>query len=244
MDSLNFTIDGDLGLPGFVRVPPPFGTRRDAVRAIHATLARVENDARQASAATAHQVSRARRHRRLTVLAIGVACTVAAALIGSHTGKRQQPIPHIDPTQYAAIAQAPVPSAPQNALVADTAPDIAANAANAATDRVEVAPVQTEAVPSAEAQPDINVAAKPKAEAAPVLSKLADPATKPRTLARATSRTAAPAAPARSAAKTYDAPVAIERYHALDDTAPVTSGYVAPGTSVRIELQRHTRLTD
>ncbi|ANH71428.1 hypothetical protein ACS15_1020 [Ralstonia insidiosa] len=241
MDSLNFTIDGDLGLPGFVRVPPPFGTRRDAVRAIHATLARVESDARQAAAATAHQVSRARRHRRLTVLAIGVACTVAAALIGSHTGKRQQPIPHIDPTQYAAIAQAPVPSAPQNALVADTAPDIAANAA---TDSVEVAPVKTEAVPSAEAPPDINIAAKPKAEAAPVLSKLADPATKPRTLARATGRAAAPAAPARSVAKTDDAPEVIERYHALDDTAPVTSGYVAPGTSVRIELQRHTRLTD
>ena len=243
MDSLNFTIDGDLGLPGFVRVPPPFGTPRHAVRAIHATLARAEDDARLAAAATAHQVSRAQWHRRLTVLAIGVACTVAAALVGSHTGKRRQPIPHIDPAQYAAIAQAPVPSVPQDAFAADTAPSVAANTA---ADKDEAAPAKTEAVPSVEAPPDISVAAKPKAEAvpAPLPSKQADTATKPRTLARATGRTAAPAAPARPAASTYDEPVAIESYRALDDTAPVTSGYVAPGTSVRIELQRHTRLTD
>lgn len=244
MDSLNFTIDGDLGLPGFVRVPPPFGTPRHAVRAIHATLARVENVAQLAAAATtAHRVSRTQWHRRLTVVAIGVACTVAAALIGTHTGKRQQPLPHIDPMQYAAVAQAPVPSAPQDALAADTAPSVAANTA---ADKVEAAPVKTEAVPSVEAQPDISVAAKPKAEAAPapVLSKLPDTATKPRTLARATGRTAGPVAPARPAVTTYDEPVTIESYRALDDTAPVTSDYVAPGTSVRIELQRHTRLTD
>ena len=96
MDSLNFTIDGDLGLPGFVRVPPPFGTPRHAVRAIHATLARAEDDARLAAAATAHQVSRAQWHRRLTVLAIGVAITITTAVtlnvIGAQMrdGGRQQ----------------------------------------------------------------------------------------------------------------------------------------------------------
>ncbi|CAJ0807144.1 MULTISPECIES: hypothetical protein [Ralstonia] len=242
MDSLNFTIDGDLGLPGFVRVPPPFGTPRHAVRAIHATLARVEDDAQLAAAATAHQVSRAQWHRRLTVIAIGVACTVAAALIGTHTGKRKQPLPHIDPAQYAAIAQAPVPSAPQDAFAGDTTPSVAANTA---ADKVESAPDKTETVPSIEAQPDISVAAKPKAVAAPapVLSKSPD-TTKPRSLARATGRAAAPVTPVRRAATTYDEPVEIESYRALDDTAPVASGYVAPGSSVRIELQRHTRLTD
>ncbi|KHK56303.1 hypothetical protein PI87_11355 [Ralstonia sp. A12] len=245
MDSLNFTISGDLGLPGFVRVPPPFGTPRDAVRAIHSTLARVENDVRLATAATEHQVLRARWRQRLTIVAIGVACTAAAALIGSHTGKRQPPLPHIDPAQYAAISQAPTPSAPAELLAPDTAPAVAAGEASSGIDATP-AKTEIETAPSHAGQPNITVVAKPETEVVrtPALSTLPETATKSRTLARATGRTAAPVAPARPVAETYDAPAAIESYRTMDDTAPVTSGYVAPGTSVRIELQRHTRLTD
>ncbi|MGM3274025.1 hypothetical protein [Ralstonia sp. 24A2] len=237
MDSLNFTIDGDLGLPGFVRVPPPFGTRRDAVRAIHATLARVEDEARLATAAVERHALRARWRQRLTVVAIGVACTAVAALIGLHTGKRQHPLPHVDQVQHAAIAQVPTPSASPEVFATDTAPAVAAGAT---ADRLEAAAGKTEAVPA------VTAAATPQTQAAPApaLSKPLATATKPRTLARGAGRTAAPVTPARPAARTYDAPVAIESYGALDDATPATSGFVTPGTSAHIELQRHTRLTD
>lgn len=234
MDSLNFTIDGDLGLPGFVRVPPPFGTRRDAVRAIHATLARVEDDARLATAAAERLVSRAQRRRRLTVLAIGVVCTMAAALIGSHTGKRRQPLPHGD---QAALAQAPVPSASPEVFATDTELTVAAGAT---ADKIEATTAKTEAVPAVTATATSQTQTVP----APALPKPPAATTKPHTLARHAGRMAAPVTPAQPAARTYDAPVAIESYRAMDDAAPVTSGFVVPGASVHIEQQRHTRLTD
>ena len=236
MDSLNFTIDGQLGIPGFVRVPPPFGTPRHAVRTIHSALARVQDDERLATAETERKVLRAQWHQRLRVIVLGVACTAVAALIGSHTGKRQQPPLDIGLAQHAAIAQATVPSTPPEMIAEDVVPAVAASGN---LDKIE-------AGRTPETRPDIRTVAGPAPEerTAPVLSKSSDKPAKPRRLAHASGRTVAPAAPARAATTTHDEAAPLETYRAMADMAPITSGYVAPGTSVRIELQRHTRLTD
>lgn len=244
MDSLNFTIDGQLGVPGFVRVPPPFGTPRHAARTIHSTLARVQNDEQLAMAETERQALRAQWRQRLTAVAIGVACTAAAALIGSHTGKRSQPALHIDPAQHAAIAQAPVPSVPPEVMAEDAVPTVAAITD---LDQVGASPVKMEVGQTPEAQSNIIAPAdaEPEIRTAPVPAKSLDKPTKPRTLARASGRTAAPAtAPVQPATTIYDEPVPLDTYRAMTDTAAITSTYVAPGTSMHFELQRHTRLTD
>ncbi|MCO5401336.1 ribonuclease E [Ralstonia soli] len=214
MDSLNFIIDGHLGLPGFVRVPPPFGTPRDAVRAIKGALASTSEGPQPQMQSDAGRHVRWRR--RLTVLAIGAACTVVAALTGWHTGQHRQPVSHFDQATLAAISQPPAPIA--------------------APERLPTTAVQS-ADPVDEGGPAV-------ATAAHVVAQAAVKTVKPRTSARAIGRAAAPKPPARPAAPVRAKPTAIETYRAMADTAPITSGYVAPGTSVRIELQRHTRLTD
>lgn len=213
MDSLNFIIDGHLGLPGFVRVPPPFGTPRDAVRAIKVALASTMDDPLPEMQRDAGR--QVRWGQRLTVLTIGAACTVVAALTGWHTGQHRQPVTHFDQAALAAISQPPAP--------------IAASAS----------------LPITAAQsPDPADKAPAVVTAAPVVAQAPVKTTKPRTPARPIGRTAAPTQPARLATPVHEEPKAIETYRAMADTAPITSGYVAPGTSVRIELQRHTRLTD
>lgn len=222
MDSLNFTIDGHLGLPGFVRVPPPFGTPRDAVRAIKAVQAGVlgnpppekmpSDDGRQEQ-----------WRLRLTVLAIGTACTVAAALAGWHTGQHRRPVTHIDQAALAAIAQPPAPTVVPESLPVETA---------------ENAPVSaTQPAALADNPPAI-------APAAPAVAQSPVKPAKPRTLARAAGRTTTATTAAHRAVSAYEEPKPVETYRAMTDTAPIISSYLAPGTSVRIELQRHTRLTD
>ena len=247
MDSLNFTIDGQLGIPGFVHVPPPFGTPRHAVRTIRSTLARVQDDEQLAMAETQRQALRAQWRQRLTVVAIGAACTTAAALIGSYTSKRSQPAFYIGRMQHAAIPQAPVPNAPSEVMAEDAAPTVAASiapdAAGADPAKIEIGQMpeaQSGAIATADNEPEIRTA--------PAIVKSPDKPMQPRTLARASVRTAAPAAPAQPAKTIYDKPVPLDTpldtYHAMADTAPVASSYVAPGTSALIELQRHARLTD
>lgn len=197
MDSLNFTIDGNLGLPGFVRMPPPFGTRRDAVRIIQSALRRMQDGERLAMGDAERHAQRVQLRQRLTVIAIGVACTVAVALIGAHTSKRSQPPFHIDPAPHAAITQAPVPNVLPEVAADDAEP------ASATRDSLETATAHA-------------AKAAPQVRQAPIVSTLPDRPAKPNALARARVRAA----------------------------APVTSGYVAPGTSVRIKRLRHTRLTD
>jgi len=206
LNAPNFTITGDLGLPGFTRVPPPYGTPRDAARAIRATLAQVHSDERLAAAEAARQLQRTQWRQRLMVMAIGVVCTVIAALIGSNTGQRRQPPPRVD--HAPALAQSTVPSVPAKVISAETAA-LEPAARHVMTDTL-----------------------------APLAAKTA----KPRMAARPVGRAVASAAPATS---TSNASEAIdEPYRATMETSPITSGYVAPGTPVRIELQRHTRLTD
>ncbi|GCB03398.1 hypothetical protein [Ralstonia sp. SET104] len=219
MDSLNFTIDGQLGIPGFVRVPPPFGTPRPAVWTLRAALARVQGDELPAMAETERRAARAQWRQCLTIVAVGMACTAAAALIGAYTGKRVQPALDIAPMQHAASTN-PAPAGADPAKI-----------------EIEKAP---------EARSDIIATAddEQKIRIAPALMKSPDKPMKPRTLARTSGRTAMPAVPAQPATTIYDKPVPLDAYRAMTDTAPVASSYVAPGTSVHIEPLRHTRLTE
>lgn len=235
MDSLNITIDGHLGLPGFVRVPPPFGTPRDAVRAIQAALARKSGDQVARTQSEAGQpVQQVQWRQRMTLLAIGAACTVAAALTGWHTGQHRQPVTHLDHATWAAIAQPPAPTVAPESLPVEVAPSVATR------ESMEIA--STPATQPAELADDVPALST----AAPIVvaQTPAKAATKSRTLARAVGRAAAPAAVARPAAPVYEEQKPIEIYRATTDSPPIIPGFVAPDTPVRIELQRHTRLTD
>lgn len=239
MDSLNFTIDGHLGIPGFVRVPPPFGTPRDAVRAIKAAQARMSGKPALGAHPDGMQLPPVPWRQRLTLVAIGVACTVAAALVGSYTGQRRQPLPQIDQAPIAAIAQPPASTVPSVMLPVEAVP------AELADDHVAT-PAEASAIVPATAAPPATTLAENTAEAhpAPVTAQSPAKIDKPRTLARASGRTVAPAAPAYPAISTYEDSQPLESYRAMTDSFPIASGYVAPTQPVRIELQRHTRLTD
>ncbi len=239
MDSLNFTIDGHLALPGFVRVPPPFGTPRDAVRTIKAAQARVSGKQAPEAHPDGVQLLPTPWRQRLTVVAIGLACTVAAALVGFHTGQRRHPLPQVDQTHMAAIAKPPTSAVPSAMLPVDAV-------STGVADKHAAAPTEASTTaPATAAQPATTLAdSATGAHPAPVTAQSPAKIDKPRTLARASGRPAAPAAPARPATSTYEDSQPIESYRAMTDTFPVASGYVAPTEPVRIELQRHTRLTD
>lgn len=239
MDSLNFTIDGHLGIPGFVRVPPPFGTPRDAVRAIKAAQARMSGKQAFGAHPDGMQLPPVPWRQRLTVVAIGVACTVAAALVGSYTGQRRQPLPQVDQAPIAAIAQPPASTVPSVMLPIDAVP------AGMADEHLAT-PAEASATAPATAAPSATTPADSAAEphSAPATAQSPAKIDKPRTLARASGRTAAPVAPARPATSTYEDSQPVESYRAMTDSFPMASGYVAPTEPVRIELQRHTRLTD
>jgi hypothetical protein len=254
VDTLNITIDGHLGMPGFsrVRVPPPFGTPRDIIQAIESRRAKALSDEVLSALAVGNQVVARgwRKHPRLTVLAIGVACTVVAALVGLHTGQHRQPLPQFEHAPPASAAQeTPAPVVPVESL------DEVLMASRVSSGTVVPAPTEAAANPTA-AEPmttPLAMAAAPAPVAAPVVEApavesaapaRAAPATKPRTLARAAGRSAprlisqngkpVPAMPMEA----EEAPV---RY---TDAAP-TATYVAPSMpAMTIQFQRHTRLTD
>lgn len=223
-------------MPGFVRVPPPFGPPRDAVRAINAAQARASRKQTPATWAVGRQPPSAPWRQRLTVVAIGVACTVTAALIGSHTGQRRQPLPHFDQASVRAIAQAPAPIASPEMLPVEAVRPVPANE-NAAR------PAKIAAVATA---PSASAAADSPAIAYAALTAAQSPAKvdKPRTLAKATGRTVTSDAPTRPATSTHGESEAAETYRAMTEAPPISSGYVVPGAPAHIDLQRHTRLTD
>ena len=239
MDSLNFTIDGHLGIPGFVRVPPPFGTPRDAVRTIKAAQARISGKPTLGTHPEGVQLAPAPWRRRMTVIAIGVTCTVAAALVGSYTGQRRQPLPHFDQAPIAAIAQPSASVVPSATPAVDAAPTEVGNE-HVATRTEASATASATAAPPATAAADSPVVSL----TAPAAAKPSVKVDKPRTLARVSRHTAAPVTSARPATPTYEENKPIESYRAMTDAFPIASGYVAPTEPVRIELQRHTRLTD
>lgn len=238
MDSPNFIIDGRLGVPGprGARVPPPFGTPRDIIEAI---------EARRAAALTKDVIAALRAgtrapvpgwRARVTAITVAVACTMAAALIGSYTGQRNRLLPAVEdmPTPDAAQVAPLQPIAPPQAPIIhdETA---AAMLVKDSTQSPEAAPV---AAPVAAGSEAASAAAQTPAAIAPLV--------KPRTLARVVGRSvphtkesvARPIEPSTASAASDDISVPAFAY------GPPVTAYVAPGTPVRIELQRHTRLTD
>lgn len=232
------TVDGRLGMPGLsgVRVPPPFGTSRDIIETI---------DARRAAALTEDVIAALRAgiktavptwRGRLTAVAIGVACTVAAALVGSYTGQRHwlQPAPEDIPASVAVQVAPPQPIEPQPASLihAETATPILVESA-----------AQSPKAASAASDVAANAKAAPAQTQAPIA---AAPVAKRRTLARAVGRSVPKAK--QSVVPSIEANTAWAKSDGISvpadtDSRPVAA-YVAPGTPVRIELQRHTRLTD
>ncbi len=249
MDTLNITIDGHLGMPGFsrVRVPPPFGTPRDIIQAIESRRAKALSDEVLSALEVGNQaVARGwRKHPRLTVLAVGVACTVVAALVGSHTGQRRQPLPQFEHAPITSAAQeTPAPVVPVESL------DEVLMASRASSGTVVPAPPDAPANPAA-AEPTstlLAMAAAPAPVAVPVVESVAPtraaPTTKPRTLARAAGRSA-PLPISQNGKPVPAMPMEAEETPVhYTDVAP-TATYVAPSTpAVTIELKRHTRLTD
>lgn len=238
MDSPNFIIDGRLGVPGprGARVPPPFGTPRDIIEAI---------EARRAAALTEDVIAALRARTkatvptwraRLTAITVGVACTMAAALIGSYTGQQNRlPVASEDiPAPVAAQVASLQPIAPSQAPIIHDE--------TAAPILVKDSPQSPEAAPVAS-----PVAATTEAASAAAQAQMAAaPLVKPRTLARAvgrsvpnTKKSVAPSIETSTASAASD-DISVPAYA----YSPPVTAYVAPGASVRIELQRHTRLTD
>ncbi|WP_439890572.1 hypothetical protein ACS7SF_15345 [Ralstonia sp. 25C] len=225
MESLNITIDGHLGMPGLarLRVPPPFGTSRDIIETIESRRAAALTEEVLAALRVGTQSNASIWRPRLTVIAIGVACTVLAAWLGSYTGKRHQ----LAPTAEQHLATAPAqPHKPMPAPVVSkqAAPSPMVSAAPTPTlpvaarvSKTVTATVQTEKAAVPPAKPTV----------ARAIDRHVPHATRPVVAARPV--TPAPIVDDSTSSSTYGTP---------------TPAFVAPGTSVRIELQRHTRLTD
>jgi hypothetical protein len=222
VDSLNFTIDGHLGIPGFVRVPPPFGTPPNAVRAIQVAQARLPGDPLSGMQRDAcRHVQHTQWRLRLTVAATGVAITVAAALLGSHTGQRR-------PTLMPVIAQPPMPTVPAEIFLAETAPQTTANTATGA-----------DMAGASEAAPAI-------ARTAPVVTQASVKTAKPepRKRVRAGGRAAAPGLPAHRSTPVHAQRVAVETDLPVFEPVPITFGYAPPNAPIQVELEHHSRLID
>ena len=217
MDSLNITIDGHLGMPGLsrLRVPPPFGTSRDIIETIESRRAAALTEEVLAALRVGTQSNAPIWLPRLAVIAIGVACTVLAAWLGSYTGKRHQLASSDE--QY--LAPAPAPVATKQATPSQTA---------------STAPTPTPPAAATVSKP-VPTSVRTKRAVAP--------AAKP-TVAKASDQHAPRATrPVVAARPVIPAPIVDDRTSSSTYSAPTTA-FAAPGTSVRIELQRHTRLTD
>ena len=225
MESQNITIDGHLGMPGLsrLRVPPPFGTSRDIIETIESRRAAVLTEEVLAALRIGTKSNPRAWRPRLTIITIGVACTVLAAWLGSYTGKRHQ----WEPTAEQHLAAAPVqPHKPM------PAPVVSKQAAPSPADSAAPTPTPP---PAATASKTVLTTVRTE--------RAAVPAAKP-TVAKATDRHAPHATrPVVAARPVTPAPTVDDSTSSSTYSAPTTA-FVAPGTSVRIELQRHTRLTD
>lgn len=241
MESPNFIIDGHLRLPGLVRMPPPFGPPLDDAPAIVDTQVRAPTDLAAKTCGEAGTATRGQWRQRMTALSISTACTLAAALLGWQTGQHRQLAAEPDQTAVATIAQPTASGVPLENLPAEPVASVEIHE-----------PQESEAVTAAAAAvaqaPDmaldgVEVAAPVIAAASPAVTQLPVKSIRPRTLVRAVEP--APTYELEHPATPRDDESAfIELEPAPVDTTPIASGYAAPGTPVRIELQRHTRFTD
>lgn len=239
MESPNFIIDGHLRLPGLVRMPPPFGPALDSAQPSPATQVSASSDPAAHTCGDTRAAGRGQWRRRMTGLSIGMACTLAAALLGWQTGQHRQPAAGLDQATVAAVAPQTVPSLPL-----EHSP-----AASAETSEVTESEGVTTAATDVVQAPDMaldetEVAAPVLAAAPPALTQLPVKRIRPRALPQPVAHTKTPPELHRSPVLHDEAPAAIEVEWATAATAPITSAYAASGTPVRIELQRHTRFTD
>lgn len=217
---MNITVEGQLGMPRVLslRLPPPFGTPREVVRALEAAGARM------------HNRSFARRWMpkmlcpRITVAAIGVMCTVAAAMLGSYTSQHRHPLTQHEGAPAWSVAQMPVSEAEFERPSTGIAESAGATVGSAA---VFTPTVETPAT---------------VAPIAPGAATEAKTATL-RRLARVVGRTASPAKTGRTPGLPYDRP-AEETRQAPTETVSTAAGFVRPNVLARVELERHVRLTD
>lgn len=250
MGRRNFIIDGHLAMPGAsrLRVPPPFGASRGITETIESRRASALADDVFTALGVSGPVDGSAWPSRLSLLAVGIACTVAAAWLGAYTAQRRDLTPSREPLHATA--------APQNAVSEPSRPPVASASGHGV-------PLVLRAMtpPATPALPGLALASgrKPAAASLPsarlagplkrvtVLAAPAQPiaqSDRPSALARAAHRTAVLAGPMDSAYQIDDASLPVETDRAMAETTPIHSGYVAHTSPVRFELQRHTRLTD
>ncbi|WP_257878180.1 ribonuclease E [Ralstonia pickettii] len=242
MESPNFIIDGHLRLPGLVRMPPPFGPALDSAQPSAATQVSASIDPVAHTYGDAGTARHGQWRQRMTALSIGMACTLAAALLGWQTGQHRQPAAQIDHPTVAAIAQQTVPP-----LSLEHAP--ASPAASTETKEATESEVVATTVANVVQAPDVvfdetEVATPVIVAAPPAVTQLPAKPRRPRPVVQAAVAASTPPKLQRSPVLQDEAPATIEVEWATAETAPITSAYAAPGTPVRIELQRHTRFTD
>ncbi|MGN6260926.1 MAG: ribonuclease E [Ralstonia sp.] len=241
MESPNFIIDGHLRLPGLVRMPPPFGPPLDDAQTDVATQVSAAADPVAKTCGEAGKATRGQWRQRMTALATGTACTLAAALLGWQTGQHRPPASEPNQTAVAVIAQPITPGIPLENLPAEPI-------ASAQIQEPDESEAATAAATAAAQAPDIafsdaEVAAPVIAAVSPAVTQLPVKSIRTRILVRAVEP--APTYEWEQPGALHDDESAfIEFEPAPINTAPIASGYAAPGTPVRIELQRHTRFTD
>ncbi|WP_413708028.1 ribonuclease E [Ralstonia sp. Ralssp110] len=242
MESPNFIIDGHLRLPGLVRMPPPFGPALDSAQPSAATQVSASSDPVAHTCGDAGTARHGQWRQRMTALSVGMACTLAAALLGWQTGQHRQPAAEWDQATVAAIAPQTVPPLPLEHAPASPA---ASAEPNEATESEVVATAVANVVQAPDMALDETEVATPViAAAAPAVTQLPARPGRPRPVGQAAVPASTPPKLQGSPVLHDEAPAAIEVEWATAETAPITSAYAAPGTPVRIELQRHTRFTD
>ena len=241
MESPHFIIDGHLRLPGLVRMPPPFGPPLDEALANVGTQVSAAADPAAKTWGETGAATRGQWRQRMTVLSIGLACTLAAALLGWQTRQHREQAAEVDQTTVAVIAKPTTQGVPLE---------------NVATEPVALIethePGESEDVTAATAvvalAPDMaldgtEVAGPVIAAASPPVKQLPMKWIRPRTLVRAVEPP--PTYALEQTGGLHDDQSAFIEFEPVPiDMAPITSVYAAPGASARIELQRHTRFTD
>ncbi|WP_256731077.1 ribonuclease E [Ralstonia pickettii] len=242
MESPNFIIDGHLRLPGLVRMPPPFGPALDSAQPGAATQVSASIDPATHSCGNTGTARHRQWPQRMTALSIGVACTLAAALLGWQTGQHRQPAAEFDQTTVAALAPQTAPPVPLEHPPASPVTPVEIDEA-AESEAVTTAAADVVQAPDM-AFDETEVAAPVIAAAPPVVTQLPAKPMRPRALRQAVAPKPTHPKLQRSPVLHDEAPATIQAEWATAATAPITSAYAPPGTPVRIELQRHTRFTD
>ncbi|CAJ0798192.1 hypothetical protein LMG19083_03119 [Ralstonia psammae] len=248
MESPNFIIDGHLSLPGLVRMPPPYGPPDDGAQRSTAAQASASADPAAKTCGEAGTAPRGQWRHPVTALSIGTACTLAAALLGWQTGQHRQPAVEFDQPPVAVIAQPTALPVPRDDVPAAPAASVETHEAAESAESAKSAAMTAAATAVARA-PDMafdetEVPAPVIAAASPAMTRLPVKPMRPRALVRAVEPARTPPELERAPTLHDDASADIETKLATAYIAPIASDYAAPGTPVRIELQRHARLTD